>query len=125
MSNGHATGTVVWKDLTVEDADVLRDFYAEVIGWKPEPVGMDDYDDYNMSPPKGGEPVAGICNARGANASLPPQWLLYVSVEDIDSSIRRAVELGGHLVDGPRKMGTSRFCVIRDPAGAVIALISE
>jgi len=118
-------GSVVWRDLTVENADVIRDFYAEVTGWKPEPVGMGGYDDYNMVPATGGEAVAGICNARGANANLPPQWLLYVSVEDIDSSIRRAVELGGHLIDGPRKMGNSRFCVIRDPAGAAIALISE
>ena len=69
--------------------------------------------------------MAGICHARGANDNLPAQWLLYVNVEDIDSSIRRAVELGGHLVDGPRKMGKNRFCVIRDPADAVIALTSE
>ena len=118
-------GAIVWKDLTVENADVIRDFYSEVAGWKHEPVDMGDYADYNMMPPKGGDPVAGICHARGANAHLPARWLLYVNVEDIDSSIRRAVELGGYLVDGPRGMGKSRFCVIRDPAGAVIGLISE
>jgi hypothetical protein len=107
MSDDQPTGTIVWKDLTVEKADVIRDFYAEVVGWKHEAVGMGGYDDYNMAPPGGGE------------------WLLYVNVEDIDSSIRRAVELGGHLIDGPRKMGKNRFCVIRDPADAVMALISE
>lgn len=125
MSDTHPTGTIVWKDLTVENADVIRDFYSEVVGWKHEPVDMGGYKDYNMMPPQGDEPAGGICHARGANDHLPAQWLLYVSVEDIDSSIRRAVELGGHLVDGPRGMGKSRFCVIRDPAGAVIALISE
>ena len=57
--------------------------------------------------------------------NLPAQWLLYVNVDDIDSSLRRAVELGGHLINGPRKMGKNRFCVIRDPAGAVMALINE
>jgi len=30
---------------------------------------------------------------------------------------------GGKLIDGPRMMGKSRFCVIQDPAGAMIALI--
>ncbi len=125
MSDDQSAGTIVWKDLTVENADVIRDFYGEVVGWKHEPVDMGGYDDYNLRPPTGGEPVAGICHARGANDNLPAQWLLYVNVDDIDSSIRRAVELGGHLVDGPRKMGKNRFCVIRDPAGAVIALISE
>ena len=105
MSDDQPAGTIVWKDLTVENADVIRDFYGEVVGWKHEAVGMGGYDDYNMLPANGGDPVAGVCHARGANDNLPAQWLLYVNVEDIDSSIRRAVELGGHLVDGPRKMG--------------------
>jgi len=125
MRDNQPTGTIVWKDLTVENADVIRDFYGEVVGWKHEAVGMGGYDDYNMFPRGGGEAVAGICHARGANDNLPAQWLLYVNVEDIDSSIRRAVELGGHLIDGPRTMGKNQFCVIRDPAGAVMALISE
>ena len=125
MSDDQPAGTIVWQDLTVENADVIRDFYGEVVGWRHEPVDMGGYDDFNMLPTKGGPAVAGICHARGANDNLPAQWLLYVNVEDIDSSIRRAVELGGHLVDGPRKMGKNRFCVIRDPADAVIALTSE
>lgn len=125
MNDTHQAGNIVWRDLTVENADVIRDFYGEVVGWKHDDVEMGSYADYNMKSPRGGETVAGICHARGPNANLPAQWLMYVNVEDIDSSIRRAVELGGHLVDGPRKMGKNRFCVVQDPAGAVIALISE
>ena len=34
------------------------------------------------------------------------------------------VELGGQVIDGPREMGGQTFCVIRDPAGAVAALIN-
>ena len=86
---------------------------------------MGGYDDYNMMPPESDDPVAGICHARGANANLPAQWLIYVAVEDIDSSIRRCIELGGHLIDGPRKMGPNRFCVVKDPVGAVLGLISK
>ncbi len=125
MSRDQPAGTIVWKDLTVENADVIRDFYAEVVGWKHAPCDMGGYDDYNMMPPESDEPVAGICHARGANANLPTQWLIYVAVEDIDSSIRRCIELGGHLIDGPRKMGPNRFCVVKDPVGAVLGLISK
>ena len=125
MSQDQPAGTIVWKDLTVENADVIRDFYAEVVGWKHSPYDMGGYNDYNMMPPKSDDPVAGICHARGANANLPVQWLIYVAVEDIDSSIRRCIELGGHLVDGPRKMGSNRFCVVKDPVGAVLGLISK
>ena len=82
MSQDHPAGTIVWKDLTVENADVIRDFYAEVVGWKHSPCDMGGYDDYNMIPPESNDPVAGICHARGANANLPAQWLIYVAVQE-------------------------------------------
>ncbi|MFB3107254.1 MAG: hypothetical protein ACE1ZA_20350, partial [Pseudomonadales bacterium] len=39
--------------------------------------------------------VAGICHARGSNANLPPQWLIYINVADVDKSVQRCVEMGG------------------------------
>ena len=60
-------GTIGWIDLTVPDADRVRDFYAEVVGWHPEPVDMDGYSDFVMKSP-GGAPAAGVCHARGTNA---------------------------------------------------------
>jgi len=115
-------GSVTWRDLTVANAAELRDFYAAVVGWQPAPVSMGDYDDYNMTSPATGEPAAGICHARGANAKIPPQWLIYITVADVDASVRRCLELGGKVLDGPRTMGPGRFAVIQDPAGAVAAL---
>jgi uncharacterized protein len=48
---------------------------------------------------------------------------MYVYVEDVSACAQKAVELGGKVLDGPREMGQGQFCVIQDPAGAVIALI--
>ena len=115
-------GTIMWRDLTVSDADQVRDFYSAVIGWEAEPVEMGGYADYSMLPPGSSDPVAGICFRRGANADLPPQWLMYITVEDLDRSIARCAERGGRVVAGPKGMGEARYCVIRDPAGAVCAL---
>ncbi len=116
------TGVVEWCALTVPNPDLLRDLYESVVGWKSEDVAMNEYDDYAMSSPATGKTVAGICHDRGPNAKLPPQWLIYIVVEDVDASAGKCVELGGEVVDGPRDMGGGRFCVIRDPAGAVCAL---
>lgn len=127
MSEGRQqsqVGQICWRDLTVENADEVRDFYSAVTGWTASPQSMGDYDDYNMTMPESGETVAGICHARGSNANLPPQWLIYITVEDVEKSAARCRELGGQVIDGPRAMGKSRFCLIRDPAGAVAALIS-
>ncbi|MGD8396469.1 MAG: VOC family protein [Candidatus Eiseniibacteriota bacterium] len=115
-------GTILWHDLTVPDAGAVRDFYATVIGWRSEPVSMGEYDDFNLLAPGSDESVAGICHARGSNADLPPQWLVYVAVDDVDACAARCREAGGSVVAGPRAVGGGRFCVIRDPAGAVLAL---
>ncbi|MFP5287004.1 MAG: VOC family protein [Thermoanaerobaculia bacterium] len=117
-------GTIGWTDLTVPNADEVRDFYAAVTGWKPQPLSMGEYDDYVMTTPEGAG-VAGVCHARGANAGLPAQWLIYITVDDVDESIRRCEQRGGKVIAGPRDLGSyGRFCVIQDPAGAVAGLIA-
>lgn len=122
MSEHKVPGAIVWQDLTVPDVQGLREFYQRVVGWssKPHPVG--EYDDYELQDAKG-TTVAGLCHARGSNARLPAQWLIYVSVPDVKESAQQCVALGGRVLDGPRLMGGSAFCAIQDPAGAVLALI--
>lgn len=115
-------GTVMWRDLTVADAERVRDFYQQVVGWETSPVDMGGYSDFNMLPPGSTSPVAGICHARGPNRDLPAQWLMYIVVEDVERSAAEAVRLGGQVVSGPKSMDGARFCVIADPAGAVCAL---
>ncbi len=116
-------GSICWTDLTVENADELRDFYAKVANWTHAPVAMGDYNDYCMNAPETGKTVAGICHARGPNANIPPQWMIYITVENVKQAADRCAELGGEVIDGPRKVGEQQFCIIRDPAGAVAGLI--
>lgn len=117
------TGRIAWCDLTISDADAIRDFYTDVVGWTPSPVDMGEYNDYAMVPSGDDAPVAGICHQRGPNEGLPTQWLIYITVSDLDESIARCKKRGGSVVLGPKSMGgDSRYCVIRDPAGAVAAL---
>lgn len=120
MSATPEPGTISWQDLTVADAEGVRDFYQAVVGWKPEPLSMGASSDFVMS--ANGTPIAGICNARGGNADLPAQWLIYITVDDLDHSIDECQRLGGSLVAAPRSYGGGRYCVIKDPAGAVCAL---
>ena len=115
-------GTIAWRDLTVKNATRIRDFYAQVVGWKVSRVEMGGYSDFCMLAPATGETVAGICHARGSNAGLPAQWLNYVVVENVERSAANCRKLGGRVLVKPRAMAGGRFCVIRDPAGAVCAL---
>ncbi len=116
-------GTIGWIDLTVPEAEKIRDFYAAVAAWKAAPVSMGEYDDFSMVPLQGDSPVAGICHARGVNAGIPPQWMIYIHVADLDRAMEKCTQLGGRVKFGPTALGgEGRFCVIEDPAGAVAAL---
>ena len=118
-------GKIFWQDLTVEDAEQVRDFYSAVVGWAFEKVSLGDYDDYNMLDPQDKEVAAGICHKRGVNKNIPSQWLNYVMVENMDQSVAACLTRGGKVVDGPKKTGKYLFALIQDPAGAYLALMQE
>ena len=122
MSSESKVGTIGWTDLTVSDAEEIRKFYSDVVGWKSDPVDMGGYNDFNMNAPATNDAIAGICHARGGNAELPAQWIVYITVENLDDSAKRCQELGGKLLAGPKGAGGGRYCIIQDPAGAVAAL---
>jgi predicted enzyme related to lactoylglutathione lyase len=116
-------GSITWCDLTVPNAVELKQFYEKVVGWKADPVSMGDYDDYSMITPESKKIAAGICNAKGINAKLPPQWLIYITVEDVDKSVETCKTLGGIIIVEPKTIPNyGRYSVIQDPAGAVCAL---
>lgn len=119
-------GAIAWVDLTVPNAEETKIFYEEIIGWKPEPVSMGDYDDFNMTSPLTGDPVTGICHAKGVNEELPPQWLVYITVANIEESVSKVEQMGGRIIKMPTSMGDfGKFSVIQDPAGAVCALYEQ
>ncbi len=119
-------GHIAWLDLTVSNADPIRDFYSAVIGLQAEDVSMTDgddtYADYNMLGGDG-EPVAGICHARGSNQKLPPVWLIYLPVGDIQASLEHVKQADGQVIKTyQNKAGQVTQAVIQDPVGAYLAL---
>jgi uncharacterized protein len=116
-------GKIGWIDLTVKDAEKIRDFYSKVAGWEAAPLSMVDYDDYVMSPSGQDDAAAGICHAKGVNEGIPPYWMIYINVVNLDESIAECINLGGEVVKDIKTMGSyGRYAIIKDPAGAYSAL---
>lgn len=123
MNDSNPIGSISWTDLTVPNAEEIKRFYQAVVGWQTSTLDMGGYKDFCMNEPGSGKTVAGICHAQGENADLPAQWLVYLTVADLNASVDRCVKMGGRLLSGPREMGgQGRVAVIKDPAGAVAAL---
>ena len=118
---GPVHGSVTWRDLTVDDAPGVRDFYQAVVGWAYQEISMGEYADYAMTDASG-DVVAGVCHARGSNADLPGSWLVYITVEDMDAALEAVEGNGGRVVVPARSMGGGSIAVVEDPAGAVVAL---
>lgn len=115
-------GAISWCDLTVPNADAVKDFYQAVAGWGVMPVEMGGYNDYCMMPPGSKNPAGGICHARGENADVPPQWLIYITVQNLAASLKACEKNGGAILRPARAMGGAKMAIVRDPAGAVAAL---
>ena len=119
-------GQFFWSDLTVPDASSLKEFYKQVFGWQEQEVAMKDsgetYSDYAMTSDDG-TAVSGICNQRGVNKNIPPQWIMYINVENVKESLEKVLELGGKLILESKKAdGSYNFVIVQDPVGAVFGL---
>lgn len=121
--NNNLVGTIGWFDITVNNAANLTKFYNKVVGWEIQPFSMGDYDDFIMTQPGTGTPIAGICHATGANSGLPNSWILYITVADLEKSITQVLLNGGIVItDVRRHDDIGIYAVIQDSEGGVVAL---
>ena len=80
-------GTVVWHDLLTPDAPAAQAFYAALLGWTYE-VWKPGEIDYPMIQAAGA--MHGGIVQLSADAPVPPHWMAYVAVEDVDVTAERA-----------------------------------
>ncbi len=120
-----APGGISWIDLTVDNASEVKDFYANVVGLDHmgQPMGDGEYEDFVMTTPEDSEFAVGICHAKGPNQDMPPQWLMYFNVPDVELALQQCEKMGGIVIRQKTDMGSFEMGVIQDPAGAVAGVI--
>lgn len=120
----HQPGTFSWVDLATIDANAAKKFYTALFGWEAvdTPAGPDMV--YTMLQLEG-KPVAALyeMSPEQRDQSIPPHWMSYVTVENIDSVIARVRELNGTVIAEPfHVFDSGRMGLFQDPTGAVLAL---
>jgi predicted enzyme related to lactoylglutathione lyase len=73
---------------------------------------------------RGGTSIGGMMKIQKEWGPVPPNWLVYFCVDDCDAAAKKAGELGGEAIVPPSDIPkTGRFSVLRDPQGAVFAVV--
>ncbi|MHB8657395.1 MAG: VOC family protein [Solirubrobacteraceae bacterium] len=116
----YAPGAFCWTDLTTDDQEGSKAFYAGLFGWEAtdNPVGEGIV--YSMMSIEG-QNVAAISPQpeRQREAGVPPTWNSYISVESADAVLQRAGELGANIhAPAFDVLDAGRMGVIQDPQGA-------
>jgi len=116
-------GAFSWFELMTSDVDGAKKFYANLFGWNTEDMPMGDM---NYTIVKVGEEgLGGIMSTPPQAEGAPPNWGVYVTVDDVDATAGKAEELGGKILVPPTDIpNVGRFCVLQDPQGAVISAIT-
>lgn len=117
-------GTLCWADLSTPDVKRASDFYSALFGWSIFP-GENDKSGY-LHIKNGEHFIGGIPPAEYRQPGVPPHWLAYFWVDDVDASAAKAKQLGAKLFLDPttiEKVG--RMAVVADPQGAVFAIFNS
>lgn len=110
---------IAWNELITPDPDEAMKFYSELFGWTTERFPMPGTE-YTLFK-KGGQVLGGVMAT--PQPDMPPHWMNYVSVSDLEESVARATALGAILCAGPMSIGDAgRLAIIQDPQGAAIGL---
>jgi predicted enzyme related to lactoylglutathione lyase len=116
-------GAFSWSELMTTGPEAATAFYAKLFGWQVEPMNMGM--PYNVLK-VGDAAIGGIMGMPpGAPAGMPPMWMPYVTVADVDALVKQVVSLGGKVRMPPADIpSVGRFAVIADPQGAAINVIT-
>jgi uncharacterized protein len=116
-------GAFSWCELMTSDPKAAQAFYGEIFGWdmKDGPIGDIDYTVVSA----GGEQIGGITGIPAGAPNMPPSWGTYVTVDNVELTVKKAAALGGKVLMEPREIpDVGQFALIQDPQGAILSVIS-
>lgn len=124
MSTAFETnGAFSWTELLTNDVAGARQFYGQLLGWEFNDMPTKDGTYTVIS--AGGQKIGGIMHTPPGAEGMPPTWGSYITVTDVDGRAAAVKKLGGKIIVPPTDIpSVGRFCVIQDPHGATISLIT-
>lgn len=118
-------GSFCWSELLATDTERAEAFYTHLVGWKAVHEELAPGRTYT-SFLQGERPVGGMLKMDGDEwRGVPPHWMNYVSVAEVDAVVAKAGDLGGTVLVPPTDIeNVGRFAMLQDPTGATFSVIT-
>ena len=119
-----AHGNFVWNELMTTDPDKAKSFFAKVLGWQSENMDMGPNGTYTIWKSQG-QMAGGMMKYDPKEmGGVPPHWMAYIEVDDVDARAKQATNEGGRVVVEPFDVpNVGRIALIADPTGAVVGIM--
>lgn len=118
------SGRFVWHELVTADPKAVIPFYGELFGWTTAEMDMGPAGKYTLFKSNGKDVAGSVAPPPGGK--VPPSWLPYAAVDDIQVAVDTAKAKGGTImskvIDVPN---IGKFAVIIDPQGGALAAMQE
>jgi hypothetical protein len=119
------SGKFVWVELYTRDIASSKSFWCELVGWTSEAMLEGENGGYTMlgNP---GNMCCGLMSMDMLPEGVPPHWLGYLSVTDVDASTRTVLASGGKVFKEPFDVPTvGRISIVADKDGAAFGLFKS
>lgn len=116
----NTVGAMSWNELYTKDLEKAKKFYGDLFGWKYE---IDEKNNGYTMIKNNGRSNGGMFAITPEMAQMPPNWMVYFTVKDIDESIKKVKELGGQIYMGPKDISIGRLATVADPTDAAFMLL--
>src|SRR6185295_17517171 len=111
------TNSLCWNEVLTNDTAKAADFYTKLFGWKTKTdSGGSPYTEFI----NGEDHIGGMMQIQPQMGPMPPNWGIYIAVEDCDGTVAKATSMGARTYVPPTDIpNVGRFAVLADPQGAV------
>src|SRR5205814_9784135 len=111
---------VVHAEIRSKDPDATRKFFSGLFGWTyPSEGALPGYTFVETGVPDA--LYTAISPLQGGSDLVT----FFVAVDDVDSAVKRAEELGGRVIQEPQHVPGVAFALIADPQGHIVGLTHQ
>lgn len=114
-------GEIAWVELLTTAREESGAFFTKLVGWELG-AAHTRFGEGEAHALFRGERVFGLVRDLPAGSPIPPHWMYYFRVANLDEAMKTARRLGGFYYEDPGTVDGGRRAIVLDPTGAPIGL---